>query len=109
MPEDTQSREAQHGEKMIEVRLRFWTDSIAPEGQIVPKHALTSGIVRMEANKSHGISGKKSQVFHSLMDIGAIVEKVLLANGVVLHPSRKMKKYIRTGLEFKLRHYRVRA
>jgi hypothetical protein len=98
MPEDaTLSREAKHGEKMIEVKIRFWTDSIAPEGHIIPKHALTSGVVRMEANKSHGISPKKPLVFHSLLDVGAVIEKVLLENGVVLHPSQKMKKYIKTS------------
>lgn len=37
---DVQEREAQHGQKMIEVKLRFWTDEIAEsEGNILPKHA----------------------------------------------------------------------
>ena len=44
MPKDEnpQSREAKHGKKMIEVRVRFWTDDIAnEEDRILPKHALT--------------------------------------------------------------------
>ena len=34
------AQEAEHGEKMIEVKIRFWTNSIAEqEGKIIPKHA----------------------------------------------------------------------
>jgi hypothetical protein len=95
MPEDVQSREARHGEKMIEVRLRFWTDDIAPEGRIIPKHALTSGMVRMEPNRLHEIAAMDPVPFNSLLDVGATIEKVLIAHGVVLHPSRKMKKYVK--------------
>lgn len=43
-------------EKMIEVKIRFWTNTIASEsGKVVPKHAQASGVVSMERNKSHGI------------------------------------------------------
>ena len=36
MPKNVESREAEHGQKMIEVKLRFWTNDIAQEtGQIV--------------------------------------------------------------------------
>jgi hypothetical protein len=60
MPEDIQSREARHGEKMIEV-------NIAPEqGKVIPKHAWTSGVVRMDSNRTHGIVPKKPAVFNSL-------------------------------------------
>ena len=45
-----------HGERMIEVKVRFWTNDISGEsGKIVPKHAWTSGVVRMDSNLSHGI------------------------------------------------------
>jgi hypothetical protein len=89
------SLEAKQGEKMIEVKLRFWTNDIAAEpGKIVAKNAWTSGVVRMERNKSHGIEPRNPQPFHSLLDVGAIIEKVLIEHGVVLHPSRRMKKYI---------------
>ena len=51
---EIESLEAKQGEKMIEVKLRFWTNDISPEdGKVVPKHAWTSGVVRMEKNKSH--------------------------------------------------------
>jgi hypothetical protein len=28
------------------------------------------------------------------MDIPVVIEKILMANGIKLHPSRKMKKYM---------------
>jgi len=92
---DIAALEAKHGEKMIEVKIRFWTNDIASElGKVVPKHAWSSGVVRMEANKSHSIVPTRPRPFHSLMDMGAVVERVLIENGIVLHHSRKMRKYI---------------
>lgn len=92
--EDIEMREAKHGEKMIEIKLRFWTDDIAPEeGKIIPKHARTSGVVSIEPNRSHGITAKNPTPFRSLLDVGSIIEKVLIDHGVVLHPSRRMKRY----------------
>lgn len=88
-------KKADFGEKMIEVKVRFWTNKIAPKkGNIVPKHAWTSGMVRMERNFAHGIMPQKPKPFHSLMDITAVIEKVLIAHGVELHPSRVSKKYL---------------
>jgi hypothetical protein len=87
-------REAVHGEKMIEVKLRFWTNKIAPaKGSVLPKHAWASGVVRMEGNKSHGIKPKAPAPFHSLLDVSAVIEKVLIAHGVVLHATKQMQKY----------------
>lgn len=95
MPESIESREAKHGQKMIEVKLRFWTNDIAEKaGQIVPKHAWSSGVVRIESNKAHEIMPGKPKPFHSLLDIGAVVEKLLIDQGITLHSSRKMKKYL---------------
>ena len=94
---DIAAQDAEHGEKMIEIKLRFWTNNIAEEeGKIVPKNAWCSGVVRIERNDSHGIKPGKPQPFHSLLDIGAVVEKVLIAHSVTLHPSRKMRKYFST-------------
>lgn len=91
---DLLSQEAKQGEKMIEVKLRFWTNDISSEtGKIVPKHAWASGVVRIERNETHGIKPSNPLPFHSLLDVGAIVEKVLVEHGIVLHPSRKMRKY----------------
>lgn len=93
--ESPASLEAKQGEKMIEVKLRFWTNDIAAEqGNVVPKHAWTSGVVRMERNRSHGIEPGNPKPFHSLLDVAAVIEKVFIDHGVVLHASRRMKKYL---------------
>jgi hypothetical protein len=87
--------EAIHGEKMIEVKIRFWTNDISAEpGKVHQKHAWTSGVVRMESNKSHGIVPGNPKPFHSLLDLGAVIEKVLIEHGIILRPSRRMKKYV---------------
>ena len=89
------AREAKHGEKMIELKIRFWTDSIAPnKGQIIPKHGLTSGVVRIERNKLHDIIPGKARPFNSLLDLGTAIERTLKEHGIVLHISRGMRKYV---------------
>ena len=89
-------REAKHGEKMIEVKIRFWTDDISPEPGTVIQHAWTSGVVRIQGNKSHGInpSDARPKTFNSLLDLGTAVEQTLKEHGIVLHISRGMKKYV---------------
>jgi hypothetical protein len=89
-----QSKVAAHGDKMIEVKIRFWTNDIADFGKVLPKHAWTSGVVRLERNSSHGIVPGHPRPFHSLLDIGAVVEASLIEHGIQLHPSRKMGKYL---------------
>jgi len=94
MAKDVAATEAQHGEKMVEVKIRFWTNGIAGEGKILPKHAWASGVVRMEPNKSHDIKPLQPKPFQSLLDLSAMIEKTLIEHGVTLHPSRRMKKYL---------------
>ena len=92
--DDVVSKEAKQGEKMIEVKLRFWTNDISEEqGKVIPKNAWASGVVRIERNNSHGIEPSVPLPFHSLLDVGSVIEKVLIEHGIILHPSRKMKKY----------------
>ena len=89
------SVKATQGEKMIEVKIRFWTNNIAPEkGDVIPKHAWTSGVVRIERNNTHGIEPKNPKPFHSLLDVGAVIEKVLIEHEIMFHPTNKMQKYI---------------
>jgi hypothetical protein len=88
-------KQATHGEKMIEVRIRFWTNKIAlGRGKVIPKHARTSGVVRIQPNSLHDIVPGKPRPFNSLLDLGSAIEKVLIEHGIVLHRSRKMKKYM---------------
>ena len=96
MPEnDITAREAKWGERMIEVKVRLWTDNIAEgKGNILPKHAWGSGVVRIERNSAHGISPQHPILFHSLMELGAVIEKVLIQHGIKIHPSNRMIKYL---------------
>lgn len=88
------AKDAEYGENMIEIRLRFWTNNIAEtDGQLLPKNAWCAGIARIEQNDAHGIKAGKPEQFHTLLDIGSTIEKILIDNGIVLHPSRKMSKY----------------
>ncbi len=90
-----QSNLSKHGEKMIQINVRLWTNDISPKkGEILPKHAWTSGVVRLEANKAHKIQPTNPTPFNSLMDLNAIIEKVLIRHGIVLHRSNRLKKYV---------------
>lgn len=96
MAESIESREAKYGERMLEVKVRFWTDGIVKgEGQIMPKHAWTSGVVRMQHNKSHGISPEYPIPFNSLMELPQVIERVLIQHRIKLHRSSKMAKYVK--------------
>jgi hypothetical protein len=91
--------EAVHGDKMIEVKLRFWTNEIARKpGLIIPKHAWTSGVVRIERNDTHGIKPGAPIPFHSLLDVGTAIQRLLIQQGVVLHTGRVMQKYLTSDL-----------
>ncbi|MFI5116229.1 MAG: hypothetical protein ACHP8B_05965 [Terriglobales bacterium] len=92
--ESIEAREAKYREKMIEVKVRFWTNKLSTSGQVIPKHGWTSGVVRITSNKSHGITAGKARPFNSLLDLGAAIEQILKEHGIVLHVSRGMKKYI---------------
>ncbi|MBR1142719.1 hypothetical protein [Bradyrhizobium sp. AUGA SZCCT0431] len=93
--QDAASLEAEHGQKMIEIKLRFWTNDIANEkGKIIPKHAWSKGVVKIEANKAHGIKPKNPAPFRSLLQVGAVIEDVLIAHGIVLHADKRTRKYI---------------
>ena len=85
---------AEHGEKMIEVKLRFWTNELASEeGMIRPKHAWDFGMVRIDSNAAHGIKADKNpRPFNSFNDIASVVEDVLVEYGVTLHHGRKSRK-----------------
>lgn len=93
---DPDDREAKHGEKMIELKVRFWTDGISGPKQIRAKHGWTSGIVRIKTNRTHGIMRGKARPFNSMLDLGSAIEQVLKDHGIVLHVSRGMKGYIAT-------------
>ena len=88
------AREAKHGEKMVEIKVRFWTDGIEEAGQILPKHAWSSGVVRVARNKSHSIVPGRPRPFNSLMELGSVIERVIIEHDLVLHHSDKAQKYM---------------
>jgi hypothetical protein len=95
MADDVASREAEYGKRMIEVKVRLWTDDLAGgKGRIQPKHAWSAGVVRITRNEAHGIVPEKPVPFNSLMEIPSKIEKVLIDHGIEIHPSRRMTKYI---------------
>ena len=88
--------EAKHGEKMIEISIRFWTNDIGEGGQILPKHAWSKGTVNISRNETHGITPKPKgwRPFNSLPELGMGDQRVLIDNEIVLHHSTKTKKYM---------------
>lgn len=92
--EQVEQREAKHGEKMIEIKVRLWTDSIADEGKILPGHARSGGVVRIERNVAHGITPGKPIPFNSFAELPEKIEKLLIAQGVKLHRTSRERKYI---------------
>ena len=93
-PAAIETRAAKHGQKMLEVRVRFWTDDIAgKKGEIIPKHARGSGMINIDRNDAHGLTPEKWLAFNSMAEIPAVLEKCLIENGVKIISSRKMKKY----------------
>jgi hypothetical protein len=95
---NSNSREARFNEKMIELRIRFWTNDISEtRTEIIPKQAWDSGVVIMERNASHDIQPEKPKHFHFLMELPAIVKKVLIEHRVKLRKGAKSKKYYVPG------------
>ena len=89
------SHKAKYGEKMIEVKVCFFTDGIAQSaGSVVPKNAWTMGAVRIDANRSHGITPQNPVIFNSLLEVVGAIEKVLINHGIKLHASPKTRKYL---------------
>ena len=88
-------KKANHGEKMIEFKIRFWTNDIAElKDHICPKHAWSSGVISITKNDSHGIESSNPKPFHTLLDIATAIENELIEHEIKLHPSRKLKKYL---------------
>jgi hypothetical protein len=95
MPATVEAREAAYGKKMIEVKVRFWTNDLADgKGKILPKHAWGAGLVRIKGNDAHGIVPGEPVLFNSLAEIPAKIEKLLIDQDITIHKSNRMKRYI---------------
>jgi hypothetical protein len=83
-----------HGEKMIEIQIRFWTNNIAKgSNKILQKHCWSKGVVKIQSNLAHGIKATNPIPFHSLMDLTSIIEKVIIKHNIILHNGSHMRKY----------------
>jgi hypothetical protein len=95
MAESLETREAEQGQRMIEIRVRFWTNDLAEgKGRIRPKHAWGSGVVRISSNRSHDIVPHKPVPFNSMADIAGKIEKVLIDHGITIHKSDRERRYM---------------
>ena len=92
----TAARKPSH--KMIEVKLRFWTDSIADKpGGIVQKRAWDKGYATVSANELHGINKCSKEVkFNSILEIHSAVAGALEDAGVTLYTGHKLRKLIKS-------------
>jgi hypothetical protein len=94
MADSNEPNAAAHGERMIEIKVRFWTNELAPKGFVLPKEAWTRGVVQMTPNAPHGIESGNGVPFNSLMELPSKIEKLLIDNNIKLHPVGKNAKYI---------------
>ncbi len=86
---------AKYRERMIEVRVRFFTNGIDPrKGYIVPKHGWPNGTVQIDRNESHGIEPGNALHFASLMEIPLAIEKMLIKHDIKIHRARRLANYI---------------
>jgi hypothetical protein len=93
-PPHSDEIEIEHGERMIEVKIRFWTNNLAvTPGKVRPRHAWAKGVVRMERNGAHKIVPGSPVPFNSLLDLTSAIEKTLLKHSIRLHAPTRMRKY----------------
>jgi hypothetical protein len=78
--------EAPHGDKMVEITIKFWTDKIAStEGKVLPKHIHNSGMIKLSSNATHGIESENPTPFRSLNELPAKIEELFERHGIVVH------------------------
>lgn len=86
--------EAKHGDKMIEFRIKFFTNSIAErDGCIKKKHLWPNGMIHITRNDSHGIIGNQ-RPFNSMAQILPILEDMMIENELTIIPTRRLYKLL---------------
>jgi hypothetical protein len=82
------------GERMIEVRLKFFTDELSGRpGYIVPGYCWDHGVVVVSANQAHEVKvGGNPLIFHTLDGIPDAVTRALHRSGVTLVPGYGTRK-----------------
>ena len=97
LPAEGAAIAAPHGEKMIQLDIRLFTDDIAGAGKIIPKHAWDTGMVTVQTNPSHGLKKGNPIPFNSLLELPGAIEKLLLKQEIVLHVGSRSRKYMHSG------------
>lgn len=85
---------APHGQKTIKATIYFFTDGLAPEGEINPGHGWAGGTINVRTNSAHGVKDT-TRNFNRMAEIPLKLEEALEAAGVTLHigpPSNKLYK-----------------
>ena len=79
----TEALEAQRGEKMIEVKFRILDKPDRRTGRKGSTEACMDWGCRpcRKKNATHGINPGSPLPFHSLLDVGTVIEKALIATG----------------------------
>ena len=85
---------AKHGEKMIQVSVKFWTDGIASEeGHVLPGYCWEGGFVNVEANATHSLKATQPIPFNTLDELVPILISALDDAGVnILFNKRKRSR-----------------
>jgi hypothetical protein len=82
----TNEIDAPHGDKMIEITIKFWTNDIAKgEGKVLPKHMHNSGMIKLSANKTHNIPSEDPTPFGSMAELPSKIEELLERHKIIMH------------------------
>lgn len=76
-----------HGYKMIEVRLRFWTNNTLSEEENelrVPGHCWNAGVVIVSRNDHHNIQGRGPTPFHSIEELPEVLHEEMAEAGITI-------------------------
>lgn len=93
--------QATYSDKIIQVKIRFWTDGIAKkEGHIIPKHCYSSGYVLIAASRIHGIPTGIKAPFVSISGLPKAIDKVMAEAQLILHLNRA-KSQLTLDLNYK--------
>jgi hypothetical protein len=81
--------------KLIWFKFGLWTDSLADNGGILPKHAWAGGFLRVEPNEAHGIKPEDvdPKPINRLSQLQPALEDLIASLGITLHPTVAEQKF----------------
>ena len=72
---------------------RFPSDAAPRTTPPRPRHAWTSGMVALQRNDAHELQGGDPMPLNSMLELPAVIEKLLIRDKVKLHASDRMRRY----------------